>query len=281
MFKIKTFSLCRHSNSRQGKFLSAHLDLLDAASSLFPSLRSSYNTEQAGEDLLPAGSSLSMSKADKLVASEDDLAQSETIRDMTDSLQDIQTFGAKVNPGLEMAISDHIDTLDASGGEPSSPLLKEVFSSSKTQGRLGGPEGTPQPLLIICEDPAYCPPPVPSYHHPYRRPHHRPGLNICRDPNNCPGGYRPPSHRPYRIKVCCERNNPETSHYTHTFQKPAKPTGAPPTYQPPETERPPFKKYGYNPKKPGNPTIWRQQLTKVTLRLYLKRGKCLPNILLR
>ena len=204
MLKIKTFSLCRHSNSRQGRFLSAHLDLLDAASSLFPSLRSSYNTEQAEEDLLPAGSSLSMSKADKLVASEDDLAQSETIRDMTDSLQDIQTFGAKVNPDLEMAISDHIDTLDASGGEPSSPLLKEVFSSTKTQGRLGGPEGTPQPLLIICEDPAYCPPPVPSYHHPYRRPHHRPGLTICRDPNNCPGGYRPHSHRPYRIKVCFE-----------------------------------------------------------------------------
>ena len=178
--------------------------MLDAASSLFPSLRSSYNTPQTEDDLLPAGSTLSMSKADKLVASEDDLAQSETIRDMTDSLQDIQTFGAKVNPELEMAISDHIDTLDASGGEPASPLLKEVFSSTKTQGRLGGPEGTPQPLLIICEDPAYCPPPVPAYHHPYRRPHHRPGLNICRDPNNCPGGYRPPGQRPYRIKVWTE-----------------------------------------------------------------------------
>ena len=163
--------------------------------------------------MLSAGSTLSMSKADKLVASEDDLSQSETIRDMTDSLQDIQTFGAKVNPELEMAISDHIDTLDASGGEPDSPLLKEVFSSSKTQGRLGGPEGTPQPLLIICEDPAYCPPPVPSYQHPYRRPHHRPGLTICRDPANCPGGYRPPSHRPYRIKVWPDNTQPR-QHFT-------------------------------------------------------------------
>ena len=148
--------------------------------------------------MLSAGSTLSMSKADKLVASEEDLAQSETIRDLADSLEDVQTFGAKVNPDLEMAIADHIDTLDASGGEPDSPLLKEVFSSSKTHGRLGRPEGTPQPLLIICEDPAYCPPPVPSYQQPYRRPHHRPG----------PGGYRAPAHRPYRIKVWSETYNP-------------------------------------------------------------------------
>ena len=156
-------------------------------------------------------STLSFSKADKLVASEKDLAESDTIRDMTDSLQDLQSFGVKLNSNMEDAISDHIDTLDASGGEPPA-LLQKVFSSSKTQGRLrlpakppkgdyDGPKGTPQPLLIICEDPNYCPPPAPTYNNPYRRPHYRPGpgLNICRDPNNCPG-YRP-GRRPYRIKV--------------------------------------------------------------------------------
>ena len=223
---------------------------------MFPSLKSKYGED----DLSTDASTLSFSKADKLVASEKDLAESETIRDMTDSLQDLQSFGVKLNSDMEDAISDHIDTLDASGGDPPA-LLQKVFSSSKTQGRLRipGAQGTPQPLLIICEDPAHCPPPAPSYQHPYRRPHYRPGpgLNICRDPNNCPG-YRP-GRRPYRIKVSsgnCVGGNPSKQ-----FQKPVKPTELPPTYQP-ETETPTYKKYGYNPDK-LNPTIWRQQIMKV------------------
>ena len=187
------------------------MDLLSAASSLFPSLKNRFRDGE--DDLITDASTLSFSKADKLVANENDLTESETIRDMSDSLHDIQSFGVKLSSELEDEITDHVDSLDASGGEP--PLsLQEVFSSSKTQGRLRlpaspdyeGPQGTPQPLLIICEDPNHCPPPVPSYHHPYRRPHYRPpGLNICRDPNNCPG-FRP-GRRPYRIKVSHSQHN--------------------------------------------------------------------------
>ena len=36
-----------------------------------------------------------------------------------------------------------------------------------------------------------------------------------------------------------------------------------PTYEPVEATKPTFKKYGYNPNKPTNPTIWRQQVMKV------------------
>ena len=63
--------------------MSAHLDLLSAASSLFPSLRSrTYtNDDYSDGDLLETGSSIvSYSKADKLVASENDLSESDTIK---------------------------------------------------------------------------------------------------------------------------------------------------------------------------------------------------------
>ena len=70
----------RFTNSREGRFLSAHLDLLSAASSLFPSL-SSRRVDYDEEDLLDTGSSIvSYSKADKLVASKSDLSESDTIR---------------------------------------------------------------------------------------------------------------------------------------------------------------------------------------------------------
>ena len=36
-----------------------------------------------------------------------------------------------------------------------------------------------------------------------------------------------------------------------------------PTYEPVEATKPTFKKYGYNPNKATNPTIWRQQVMKV------------------
>ena len=74
--------------SRQGRFLSAHLDLLSAASSLFPSLRSTFessrrvDTDYDEEELADtAAEPLTFaSKADKLVASETDLSESDTIR---------------------------------------------------------------------------------------------------------------------------------------------------------------------------------------------------------
>ena len=74
--------------SRQGRFLSAHLDLLSAASSLFPSLRSTFessrrvDTDYDEEELVDtAAEPLTFaSKADKLVASETDLSESDTIR---------------------------------------------------------------------------------------------------------------------------------------------------------------------------------------------------------
>ena len=74
--------LFRLTNSREGRFLSAHLDLLSAASSLFPSLTSRKDwTDYDEEDLIDTGSSIvSYSKADKLVASKNDLSESDTIR---------------------------------------------------------------------------------------------------------------------------------------------------------------------------------------------------------
>ena len=62
--------------SREGRFLSAHLDLLSAASSLFPSLMSRHDRV----DLLETDSDLSHSQADKLVATQEDLSESDTIR---------------------------------------------------------------------------------------------------------------------------------------------------------------------------------------------------------
>jgi hypothetical protein len=253
--------------NREGRFLSTHLDLLSAASSLFPSFMDK-------EDV-------ASSKADKLVASEEDLSESDTIKDMSNNLQDVQSFGAKLNSeasNVEEVISDQIDAMDASGGDPPAQFeeifeakavpyqedkLVEIYKDPKeaAYGRpsygqpsygkpaYGGyhrPEGTPVPLVIICEDPNYCPPPAP-YGNPYGqpRPSYGSGLTICKDPNDCPppyGNYPPP--RPYRIK------------------RPLTTTEQPPTYQPSNPTRKPVKKYGYHPKK-SNPTIWRQQVMKV------------------
>ena len=52
------------------------------------------------------------------------------------------------------------------------------------------------------------------------------------------------------------------------IQRPVEPVAPPsedpaPTYQPVEATKPTFKKYGFNPNKPTNPTIWRQQVMKV------------------
>jgi len=255
--------------NREGRFLSTHLDLLSAASSLFPSFMDK-------EDV-------ATSKADKLVASEEDLTESDTIKDMSNNLEDVQSFGAKLNSepsNVEEVIADQIDAMDASGGDPPTqfeeifeaktipyqeekPKLVEIYKDPKeaaygrpSYGRpsygkpaYGGyhrPEGTPVPLVIICEDPNYCPPPAPygnTYGQP--RPSYGSDLTICKDPNDCPppyGNYPPP--RPYRIK------------------RPLKTTEQPPTYEPSNTTRRPVKKYGYNPKK-SNPTIWRQQVMKV------------------
>ena len=77
-------SISRPDESREGRFLSAHLDLLSAASSLFPSLKSRYDrvdVDYEEDDLVDTSASLvSFSKADKLVASENDLSESDTIR---------------------------------------------------------------------------------------------------------------------------------------------------------------------------------------------------------
>ena len=43
----------------------------------------------------------------------------------------------------------------------------------------------------------------------------------------------------------------------------ADPTNPAPTYNPSEATKPVYKKYGYKPSKPTNPTIWRQQVMKV------------------
>ena len=146
---------------------------------------------------------------------------------MSDNLSDVESFGAKLGAEtahLEEEIAEQIAAMDASGGEPPEKL-EEVFSAAKQEGGVEEegaaktrikssyrrpsyepeqpyprPEGTPQPLIIICEDPAYCPPPAPAYPRyppPQRRPSYGgPGLTICRDPANC----RPHRHRPYRIK---------------------------------------------------------------------------------
>merc|ERR1719232_2575549 len=97
---------------------------------------------------------------------------------MTDNLSDVEAFGAKLNAdngNLEDAISEQIDAMDASGGEPpeslesvfgvskSEPVHKTRVQSSYRRPAYERPEGTPQPLIIICEDPNYCPPPQPSY----------------------------------------------------------------------------------------------------------------------
>jgi len=258
--------------SREGRFLSTHLDLLSAASSLFPSFMDR-------EDV-------ASSKADKLVASEEDLSESDTIKDMSNNLEDVQSFGAKLNSessNVDEVISEQIDAMDASGGDPpaqfeeifeaktvpyqeEAPKLVEIYKDpneasygrpsygqqSYGQPAYGGyhrPEGTPVPLVIICEDPNYCPPPAP-YGNPYGppRPSYGDGLTICKDPNDCPAPYGnpygPPPNRPYRIK------------------RPLTTTEQPPTYQPSNPTRRPVKKYGYHPKK-SNPTIWRQQVMKV------------------
>ena len=183
---------------------------------------------------------------------------------MTDNLSDVEAFGAKLNAdhaNLEDAISEQIDAMDASGGEPPESL-ESVFSVPKTEPGYKkrikstyrrpsyeappvteAPEGTPQPLIIICEDPSYCPPPTPSFpRYPQYKPGYGgPGLTICRDPSKC----RP--HRPYRIKA----------------KRPIDPTEPAPTYEPVESTKPTYKKYGYQPHKPTNPTIWRQQVMKV------------------
>ena len=191
--------------------------------------------------------------------------------DMTDNLSDVEAFGAKLNAdngNLEDAISEQIDAMDASGGEPPESL-ESVFGVSPEPGPVyktrvkssyrrptyeappvteapayERPEGTPQPLIIICEDPSYCPPPTPAYprYPQYRKPGYGgPGLTICRDPSKC----RP--HRPYRIKT-----RPAS---------PVDPTDSAPTYEPVKST-PSYKKYGYQPHKPSNPTIWRQQVMK-------------------
>lgn len=223
------------------------------------------------------------SKADKLVASEDDLSESDTIKDMSNNLEEVQSFGEKLNSepsNVDEVISDQIDAMDASGGDPpaqfeeifeaksvpyqeEAPKLVELYKNpeeatyrrpsygqpSYGQPAYGGyqrPEGTPVPLVIICEDPNYCPPPSP-YGNQYGppRPSYGDGLTICKDPNDCPPPYNNyPPPRPYRIK------------------RPLTTTEQPPTYQPSNPTRRPVKKYGYNPKK-SNPTIWRQQVMKV------------------
>ena len=148
---------------------------------------------------------------------------------MSDNLSEVESFGAKLssdNANIEEAISEQIDALDASGGDPpekledvfsvpprKNPYKFRIKSSNRrpsydppateappvTPSYYERPEGTPQPLIIICEDPNYCPPPTPSYggYPPYRPKYGGPGgLTICRDPNNCK-----PKHRPYRIKT--------------------------------------------------------------------------------
>lgn len=197
------------------------------------------------DDLLQTGSVVSFSKADKLVATKDDLTESDTIKgktqsikhlldiafllklpissDMNENLKEVESFGAKLNSDnshIEDAISEHIDALDASGGDPPAGLenvfntedkeefreppkfkkrLKSSYRRPKTTEApsYSEPEATPQPLIIICEDPNYCPPPTPSYRYPpYKRPGYAgPGLTVCRDPTKC----KP--HNPYRIKA--------------------------------------------------------------------------------
>ena len=113
------------------------------------------------------------------MASEEDLGESDTIRDMGTNLDTVQDFGAKL--GSEVGeggavISEKVDTMDASGGEPPAPL-EEVFQADPGKddsdrplslllpagpGYGRRPAGTPVPLVVICEDPAYCPPP-PAY----------------------------------------------------------------------------------------------------------------------
>ena len=146
---------------------------------------------------------------------------------MNENLKDLESFGAKLNSDnsadIEEEISEQINAMDASGGEPPAGLedvfsvvdnsedLKEppsfktrIKSSYRRPVTTESPDiyrprpdlGPPQPLIIICEDPSYCPPPTPSYRYPpYRRPGYSgPGLTVCRDPNKC----KP--NRPYRIK---------------------------------------------------------------------------------
>ena len=130
---------------------------------------------------------------------------------MAENLDNVESFGAKLNSGnsdIVDEISEQIDAMDASGGEPpegledvfslpqSEPVFKTRIKSSyrprpaytdttPAPVKYERPEGTPQPLLIICEDPNYCPPPVPTYprYPPYRPKYGAgPGLTLCRDP---------------------------------------------------------------------------------------------------
>ena len=91
---------------------------------------------------------------------------------MTDNLSDVEAFGAKLNAdhaNLEDAISEQIDAMDASGGEPPESL-ESVFSVPKTEPGYKkrikstyrrpsyeappvteAPEGTPQPLATATD----------------------------------------------------------------------------------------------------------------------------------
>ena len=53
-----------------------------------------------------------------------------------------------------------------------------------------------------------------------------------------------------------------------------------PTYEPVEATKPTFKKYGYNPNKPTNPTIWRQQVMKVRVVIITARRLATQPIIL-
>ena len=117
---------------------------------------------------------------------------------MTDTLSDVESFGAKLNGNSGIIIeeiSDLVDAMDASGGDPPesledvftvtekpNPFKYRIKSSNRrpsydqppapsqeeepTPPKYKRPEGTPQPLIIICEDPNYCPPPAPNYGYP-------------------------------------------------------------------------------------------------------------------
>jgi len=241
--------------NREGRFLSTHLDLLSAASELFPSAFSQIASE-----------ALEASSSERQVSVVD--PSGEEVEEVLLAQQDEQNgFGEKLNAEArvevdeaEEAIADLVDAMEAFGGEPPE-LLEEVFEpevvayqeSAPVRGRYNGyrrrpepqPEPEPEPFVIICKDPAYCPPP--TYPSPYgHRPSYGSGLTICRDPNNCPvPGYGPPAPRPYRIR-------PRPSSQDH---------GDAPRYTSENTETTPrpLKKYGYHPIK-SNPTIYRQEV---------------------
>lgn len=199
----------RPESRRQGRFITTHLDLIGAASSLLPVL------------IMPD------SKADRLVSMIEEEPEENT-SDSEETINNDDAFGAKLREETDSSVGE---LREAPLPPPPPPSFYNPYQFQPT------PEGTPQPLLVVCEDPNYCPPP----------------------------GYGPPGGelvsftpsydgiRQYGVK--------RGSTSAPATPLPTMPPTPPPTYRP-LTTRKTIKKYGYNPSK-SNPTIWRQQVLKV------------------